>query len=96
MKDLGEEKKVLDMKIERNRKSGKICLTQKRYLKKILQRFNINSDTKSISTPLAPHFKLKATMSPTFVEESEYMSHVLYASAVSENTPRGGLNRCSS
>jgi len=37
---------------------------------------------KSVSTLLATHFKLKATMSPTFVEEHEYMTHVPYASAV--------------
>ena len=51
-------------------------------MKKVLQRFNINDDTKSVSTPLAPHFKLKITMSPITVEEREYMTHVLYASAV--------------
>jgi len=37
---------------------------------------------KSISTPLASHFKLKSTMSPTSVEELEYMTHVPYASIV--------------
>ena len=52
MKDLGEAKKVIDMEIERDRKGGKISLTQKGYLKKILQKFNINDDTKSVSTPL--------------------------------------------
>ena len=78
MKDLGEAKKVLSMEIERDRRSEKVSL----YLQKVLQRFNINSDTKSISTPLAPNFKLKATMSPTTIEEREYMTHVLYASAV--------------
>jgi len=31
---------------------------------------------------LAPHFKLKATMSSTSVEEREYMTHVSYASAI--------------
>jgi len=31
---------------------------------------------------LAPHFKLRATMSPTTVEEHEYMFHVPYISAV--------------
>jgi len=36
MKDLGEEKKVLSMEIERDWKSGKISLRQKRYLKKVL------------------------------------------------------------
>jgi len=37
---------------------------------------------KSIRTPLVPHFKLKATMFPTTVEEREYMTRVPYASAV--------------
>jgi len=32
MKDLGEAKKVLDMEIERDRRSGKVSLTQKGYL----------------------------------------------------------------
>ena len=41
---------------------------------------------KSVSIPLAPHFKLKATMSPTTVEEREYMTRVLYASAVGSLT----------
>ena len=58
-------------------------MTQKRYLRKILQKFNINGDIKSVSTPLASHFKLKFTMSPTSVEEHEYITHVPYASVVS-------------
>jgi len=57
-------------------------LTQKGYLQKVLQRFNINSDTKSVSTQLTPHFKLKVTMSLTAIEEHEYMTRVPYASAV--------------
>jgi len=57
-------------------------LTQKGYLKKVLQKFNINEDTKSISIPLTHHFKLKANISATSVEEHEYMTHVPYASAV--------------
>jgi len=36
----------------------------------------------SVSTPLTSHFKLKATMSPTYVEEREYMTYVPYASVV--------------
>jgi len=46
-------------------------------LKKILQKFNICKYT------IGPHFKLKVTMSPTTVEEREYMIHVSYASAIS-------------
>ena len=57
-------------------------MTQKGHLKKVLQKFSINSETKSLSIPLAPHFKLKATMSFTTVEEREYMTRVPYASAV--------------
>ena len=82
MKDLGEAKNVLSMEIERDQKSGRICLTQKEYLKKVLQKLNINGDTKSKSTPFALYFKLKSTMSPTTVEEYEYMSHVLYSNAI--------------
>ena len=80
MKDLDEAKKVLGMEIEWDRKSDKICLTQKGYLKK--NCFNNNDDTKPVSTPLAPHFKLKVVMSLTTVEEHDYMSHILYASTV--------------
>jgi len=51
-------------------------------LKKVLQKFNINDDTKSVSTPLAPHFKLKAIMFPITIEEREYMIHVPYVSTI--------------
>jgi len=81
MKDLGKAKKVLGMKIERDRKSGKVSLRQKEYLKKVLHKF-INCDTKSVSIPLVLHFKLKAITSPTSIEECEHMTHVTYASAI--------------
>jgi len=55
MKDLGEAKKVIGMKIDQDRKGGNVSLIQKAYLKKVLQKLNINDDTKSVSTPLAPH-----------------------------------------
>ena len=82
MKDPDEAKKVLGMEIERDHKGGNVSLTQKGYLKKVLQIFNINDETKSVSIQLAPYFKLKTTMSPTIVEEREYMTHVPYANAV--------------
>ena len=80
MKDLGEVKKVLGIEIERDRISSKVCLTQKSYLQKVLQKFNINGDAKSVSISLTPHFNRRATMSPTIVKEREYMSHMLYVS----------------
>jgi len=44
MKDLGEAKKALDMNIKRDKVSCKVCLTQKDYVQKVLQKFNINDD----------------------------------------------------
>jgi len=44
MKDLREAKTVLCMKIKRENDSGKVRLTQKGYLQKVLQKFNINGD----------------------------------------------------
>ena len=38
---MGEAKKILGMEITRDREGGKICLTQKQYMKKVLQCFAI-------------------------------------------------------
>ena len=82
MKDLGEAKKILGMEIIRDRRSKKLCLSQKEYLKRVLQRFGIDDKTKPVSTPLASHFKLSTTMSPMDEAEREYMSKVPYANVV--------------
>ncbi|KAM1696422.1 hypothetical protein ACFXTN_027951 [Malus domestica] len=82
MNDLGEARKILGMEIERDRAKGKISLCQKQYLKKVLQRFRMNENSKPISTPLASHFKLSASMSPKTVEESQYMAQIPYANVV--------------
>ena len=52
------------------------------YLYFSLQKFNINDDTKSRSTLLTPHFKVRAMKPPIIVKEHDYMSHVWYANAV--------------
>jgi len=82
MKDLGQAKKVLGMKIERDRDRDKVRLTKKWYLQKVPQKFNINGDIKSVNTPLTPHFKYRATMSPTTIEERGYMSRLSYVNAM--------------
>ena len=64
MKDLGEAKKILGMEISRDRKLGRLCLSQKEYLRKVLKRFGMYEKSKPVSTPLAPHFKLSASISP--------------------------------
>ena len=52
------EKWILDMGITRDRNSGLLFLSQQSYIKKV-HRFNMH-DAKSVSTPIAPHFKLSA------------------------------------
>ena len=70
------------MEISRDRKRGKLCLTQKQYLKKVLQRFGMNEDSKPVSTPLASHLKLSSLLSLKTDEERAYMAKVPYANAV--------------
>ena len=80
MKDLGATKKILGMKITRDRKNRKLTLSQDEYIEKVLERFNMH-DEKPISTPLATHFKLSKKMCPKTQEDDEYMSKVPYQSA---------------
>lgn len=81
MKDLGAANKILGMEIIRDRKAGTLCLSQKGYIEKILQRFNMQN-AKPVSTPLAAHFRLSSTLSPKTPDEIDYMSRVPYSSAV--------------
>jgi len=82
IKDLEEPRRILGMKIERYRVKGRVSLTQKAYLQKVLQKFLIGDEGKSVSSPLAPHFKLSARMSPKTIDDHEHMYHVPYANAV--------------
>jgi len=67
------------MQINRDKKDKKIWLSQKKYLLKILWRFNVQ-DCKPISTPLS--INGSSPMSPNSVVEMMEMSRVPYASAV--------------
>jgi len=51
MKDLEEAKRILSMKIEKDRVNGRVSLTQKAYLQKVLQKFLISDEVKSVSSP---------------------------------------------
>ena len=81
MKDLGPAKKILGMKISRDRSVGTLNLFQELYIEKVLSRFRIN-DAKPRTTPLANHFKLSKEQSPKTFEERDHMALVQYASAV--------------
>jgi hypothetical protein len=63
MKDLGAAKKILGMRITRDRKNRKLTLSQSEYIEKVLERFRMQNE-KLVSTPLSNHFKLTKEMCP--------------------------------
>jgi len=81
MKDLGPTNKILGMQIHRDRNNKKIWISQKNYLRKILQRFNMQ-ECKQISIPFLTNFKLSSSMCPSSEVEMMEMSRVSYASTV--------------
>ena len=48
------------MEIRRERDLGRLWLSQSGYVRKVLERFNMEN-AKQVSTPLASHFKLSTT-----------------------------------
>jgi len=81
MKDLGPTKKILGMKITRDKKKGILQLSQVEYINRVLYRFNME-DAKPVNTHLASHFHLSKDQSPHTDEERECMAKVPYASAI--------------
>jgi hypothetical protein len=57
MKDLGATKKILGMRITRDKKNRKLTLSKGEYIEMVLERFKMQNE-KPISIPLANHFKL--------------------------------------
>ena len=81
MKDLGAAKKILGMEIHMDRASGRLWLSQHSYVKRVLERFNMDN-AKLVSTPLANHFILSTNQFPKTDDELKNMSKVPYASAI--------------
>ncbi|WVZ00881.1 hypothetical protein V8G54_026950 [Vigna mungo] len=79
MKDLGAVKKILGMKISRDRSRRMLWVSQEDYIEKILKRFNMHN-AKSARIPIAGHFKLSKSQCPKNEEEKEEMSKVPYSS----------------
>ena len=65
MKDLGNAQRILGMEIHRDNRNGSVWLTKKSYLNKVLETFGMDDKTKSVSTLLAPHFKLSSSSCPS-------------------------------
>ena len=68
MKDLGAVKKILGMKICRDRRHRKLTLSQANYIEKVLQRFSMDN-AQVVNTPLPGHLKLTKEMCPKKQEE---------------------------
>ena len=81
MKDLGEAKQMLGMRISRDRGQRTLKLSQTEYVEKVLQRFNMH-DAKAVSTPLGSQFRLSTDQSPKTDAEMRSMEKVPYASAI--------------
>ena len=80
MKDLGSAKRVLGMEILRDRKAGKLWLSQERYIEPMLERFNMKI-SKLVSTPLVGHFKLIRGFVHLWRQKKCEISVILYSSA---------------
>lgn len=81
MKDLGDAKRILGMDILRNRKAGKLFLSQQNYIEKVLKRFKMH-ESKSVITPFGQQFKLSKNQAPRTDSEKTEMNSVPYASGV--------------
>ena len=68
MKDLGATKKILGMRIIRDKKNHKLTLSQGEYIEKVLERLRMQN-AKPICTPLAIHLKLTKEMYPKTQED---------------------------
>ena len=77
MKYLGATKQILSMRIIRDKANGTLKLSQPKYVKKVLSKFNMN-EIKPVSTPLGTHFKLSKEQSPKTKEERDHISKGSY------------------
>ena len=81
MKDLGYVGKILGMEIRRNRSKGIMFLSQEKYLRKVLETFDM-SKAKLVQLPLASHFWLSNLQCPQTEAEKQDMASVPYANAI--------------
>ena len=81
MKDLGPAKRILGIDIFRDRKKGILFLSQADYVQKVLKTFGMLK-SKSVSTPIPSHYKLKSAKESISNAELEYMQKVPYCNVV--------------
>jgi len=81
MKDFSAAKRILRMRISRDRAQGNLKLSQVQYIERVLQRFNMKN-AKPVGSQLANHFKHSKESSPKIEAEKELMIKVPFASAI--------------
>ena len=82
MKDLGAENYILGMEIKGDRAKRKLWLNQRKYVKTILQMFNMQ-DSKLVNVHIHVGVNLFVEQCPKTQEEEEDMSLVSYESVMS-------------
>ena len=78
MKDFAEAKFILGMQITRARKNGKLQIDQKRNIKDVFKRFNMEA----VEAPIDVNQKLSQELCPNLDEEILYMQSVSYQEAI--------------
>jgi hypothetical protein len=81
MKDLGATKKILGMRIIRDRKICKLALSKGEYIENVLEILK-QKNVKQFSAFLAIHFKMTKETCPEKKGEINYLSKVSYSSTV--------------
>ena len=81
MKDLGVERYILGMEINRDRSNKKLWLSQSKYVKSVLDRFSM-ADCRPLCVPIHVGTNLYIDHCPKYPSEMEDMSRVPYASTV--------------
>ena len=81
MKNLWPTKKILGMKIFRDRAKRVLHLSQRGYIKKVLEWFGMK-EVKPVELALTGHFRLSKTMSSQTEVEAQKMLKVPHASGV--------------
>lgn len=77
MKDLGQLRYCLGIEFEQNEKENTICLSQRKYIQDLLERFNME-DCKPAATPVNMGLKLSKDMQPKTEEERRKMEGIPY------------------
>ena len=81
IKDVGELGYILGIRIDRDKETGAISLSQTAYLQRVLERFGmVNCNPKS--TPLPPGISLSESDSPNTEEDKHYMKDKPYCEAL--------------